>query len=162
MLDCCHGQGPYSHRNYRLTEGAGRSSGDESNASVGNTWEKQPLSGIRTCPSVDLCLRARIWCKRQHLTLTTLVVVQSLSHVRLFGDPMDCSHQALLSTDFPDKNIGVGCHFLLRDQGSLRRPSLLHWKVDSLSLSHQGSPTLTVSFIKYRIFSSKVFMTFQI
>ena len=43
--------------------------------------------------------------------------------------------------DFPDKNIEVGCHFVLRGifltQGS--NPHLLHWQ-DSLPLSYQGSP----------------------
>ena len=42
--------------------------------------------------------------------------------------------------DFPGKNTGVGCHFLLQGifptQGS--NPSLLHWQVGSLPLSHQG------------------------
>ena len=45
--------------------------------------------------------------------------------------------------DFPGKNTGVGCHFLLwgvfPTQGS--NPGLLHWQVDSLLHSHQGSPT---------------------
>ena len=36
--------------------------------------------------------------------------VQSLSCVRLFCDPTDCSHHA----PCPGKNTGVGCHFLLR------------------------------------------------
>ena len=44
--------------------------------------------------------------------------------------------------NFPGKNTGVGCHFLLQGifltQGS--NPSLLCWQVDSLPLSHQGSP----------------------
>ena len=44
--------------------------------------------------------------------------------------------------DFPGKNTGVVCHFLLQGifltQGS--NPSLLHWQVDSLPLSQQGSP----------------------
>ena len=43
--------------------------------------------------------------------------------------------------DFPGKNTGVGCHFLLQGifptQGW--NPHLLHWQVDSLPLSHQGS-----------------------
>ena len=43
--------------------------------------------------------------------------------------------------DFPGKNIGVGCHFLLQGifltKGS--RVHLLCWQVDSLLLSHQGS-----------------------
>ena len=44
--------------------------------------------------------------------------------------------------DFPGKNTGLVCHFLLQGtfstQGSNR--SLLHWQADSLLLSHQGSP----------------------
>ena len=46
--------------------------------------------------------------------------------------------------DFPGKNTGVGCHFLLQGilptQGS--NPHLLHWQAGSLPLSHQGSPWL--------------------
>ena len=45
--------------------------------------------------------------------------------------------------NFPGKNAGVGCHFLLQEifltQGS--KPRLLHWQADSLSLSHLGAMT---------------------
>ena len=44
--------------------------------------------------------------------------------------------------DFPEKNTGVGCHFLLQGifltQGS--NPGLLHWQVGSLPLNRLGSP----------------------
>ena len=44
--------------------------------------------------------------------------------------------------DFPGKNTGVGCHFLLQGifptQGS--NLCLLRWQEDSLPLSHLGSP----------------------
>ena len=44
--------------------------------------------------------------------------------------------------DYSDKNTGVGCHFLFLGifltQGS--NPCLLHWQLDSLPLSHLGSP----------------------
>ena len=44
--------------------------------------------------------------------------------------------------NFPDKNSGVGCHFLLQGifwpQGP--NPCLLHWQADSLLLSHRRSP----------------------
>ena len=44
--------------------------------------------------------------------------------------------------DFPGKNTGVSCHFIL--QGIFltheSNPGLLHWQVDSLPLSHQGCP----------------------
>ena len=68
------------------------------------------------------------------------VVVYSLSHVQLFCEHMDCSPPGLW--DSPGKNNGIGCHFLLQgifltQTSNLR---LLHWQVDSLPLSHQGSP----------------------
>ena len=47
--------------------------------------------------------------------------------------------------NFPGKNTRVGCHFLLQGifptQGSNPLlPCSLHWKADSLPLSHLGSP----------------------
>ena len=59
---------------------------------------------------------------------------------------MDCSPPRLLSPwDFPGKNTGKGCHFLLQGifptQGS--NPHLLqslHWRAESLLLSGLGSP----------------------
>ena len=57
--------------------------------------------------------------------------------------------QSLLCS-IPGKNTGVGCHFLT--QGS--NPYLLKGKVDSLSLSHQGSPYMSIlhSFNDRKIF----------
>ena len=43
--------------------------------------------------------------------------------------------------DFPGKNTGVGCHFLLR--GIFLTQGCLLWQVDSLPLNHQGSPRLS-------------------
>ena len=44
--------------------------------------------------------------------------------------------------NFPGKNTGMGCHFLLQGifptQGV--NPCLLYWQVDSLPLCHLGSP----------------------
>ena len=50
-------------------------------------------------------------------------------------DPVDCSPLgSSVHGDFPGKNTGVGCHFLLQEifltQGSNLR--LLHWQVGSL------------------------------
>ena len=60
--------------------------------------------------------------------------------------------------DFPRKNTGVGCHFLFQGifltQGS--NPSLLcllHWQVDSLPLSHQGSPTIYEASLIFKVTS---------
>ena len=51
---------------------------------------------------------------------------------------------------FPGKNIGEGCHFLLQGIFSLQGSNLcllhlLHWQVDSLPLSHLGSPQWNVT-----------------
>ena len=58
---------------------------------------------------------------------------------------MDCDPPGYCPWDFPGKNTGVSCHFLLQgiftSQGS--NPCLLcllHWQVDSLPPSHLGSP----------------------
>ena len=60
----------------------------------------------------------------------------------IFMTPWTAACQAPLSMGFPAKNTGVGCHFLLQGifltQGM--KLHLLHWQVDSLPLSHQGSP----------------------
>ena len=74
---------------------------------------------------------------------TALVVaVQLLSPVQLSAAPWTVAARFLCPWDFPGKNTGVGCHFLLQwvfpTQGLNLR--LLHWQVDSLPLSHQGSP----------------------
>ena len=81
--------------------------------------------------------------KESYFPTINVVVVQLLSHVRFFCDPVDCSPARLLCPcDFPGKNSGVGCHFLLQGifltQGS--NQCLLHWQVDSLPPSHQRSP----------------------
>ena len=60
-----------------------------------------------------------------------------------FAAPWTVAHQApLCPWDFPGKNIGVCFHFLLHGifptQGW--NLCLLHWQVDSLPLSHLGSP----------------------
>ena len=72
-------------------------------------------------------------------TLSVVVVVQSLSHVQLFVTPWTVAH---CPCDFPGKNTGVGCYFLLQGifltQGL--NLGLLHWQVDYLPLLTQGSP----------------------
>ena len=56
--------------------------------------------------------------------------------------PMDCSPPRLCPWDFPGKNIGAGCHFLLQGivptQGS--NPCLLHWQADSFTTEPPGKP----------------------
>ena len=53
-----------------------------------------------------------------------------LSRVQLFATPGTVAHQAHRQWDFPGKNTGAGCHFLLQGifptQGSYLH--LLHWQ----------------------------------
>ena len=72
-----------------------------------------------------------------------VIVVQSLSCVWLF-----CNF--LCSWDFPGKNTGVGCHFLLQGIFLIQRLNLpfLHGQVDSLPLIHQENPRTQVFLIK--------------
>ena len=64
--------------------------------------------------------------------------------------------------DFPGKNIGVGCHFLLQrifsTQGS--NPYLLPWQTVSLLLSHQGNPHLIILFYNIVVKGRKCFPEF--
>ena len=69
---------------------------------------------------------------------------QWLSHVQLLATQWLYLPRLLCPWDFPGKNTGVGCHYLLLGifptQGS--NPGLLHWQADSLPLSHQGGPNI--------------------
>ena len=66
---------------------------------------------------------------------------------------MDCSLPARLFCpwDFPGKNTGVDCHFLLQGifltQGL--NTHLLHWQADSLPFNCQGSPNIILIKDKY-------------
>ena len=64
-----------------------------------------------------------------------------LSCIQLFATPWTVACQALCAWDFPGKNTGVACHFLLqgifKTQGS--NPYLLHYRGILYCLSHGGS-----------------------
>ena len=73
----------------------------------------------------------------------SVVVVQSLSRGQLLR-PHGLSPARLLCLwDFPGKNTGVGCHFLIQGifltQGS--NPGLLHCRQILHRLSYEGSPS---------------------
>ena len=72
-----------------------------------------------------------------------VIVVQVLSGVWLF-------YSFLCPWDFPGKNTGEGCHFLLQGIFLIQWLNLpfLHRQVDSLPLIHQGSPRTRVFLIK--------------
>ena len=64
--------------------------------------------------------------------------------------PVDCMQltRFLCPWNFPGKNTGVRCHFLLQgifqNQGSNHLLCLLHWQADSLSLVPPGKPVFLV------------------
>ena len=70
--------------------------------------------------------------------------------------------------DFPGKNTGVGCHFLLRGILPTQKSNLpvLHWQADSLPLSHLGSresrdqPTLDSRLEEFVSFTLLMTLTF--
>ena len=65
-------------------------------------------------------------------------------------DSMDCSPPGTSSQGFRGKNTGMGCHFFTT-QGSNSR--LLHWQLDSLPLSHQGSSQWRTLGWKYSLYN---------
>ena len=77
-----------------------------------------------------------------------LVIQSRLTLLRPHG--LSCT-RLLCPWDFPGKNTGVGCHFLLHGifltQGS--NPGLLHCRWILYCLSHQGSPWQGVRLDKY-------------
>ena len=71
------------------------------------------------------------------------VIVKSGSCVWLSATPETItSYRLLCPWDFPGKNTGLCYHFLLQGIFLIQAWSLclLHWQVDSLSMSHQWSP----------------------
>ena len=60
--------------------------------------------------------------------------------------PRDCSMLGdSVHGIFPSKDSGVGCHFFLQENFQIQESNLpllylLHWQVDSVPLSHPGSP----------------------
>ena len=80
----------------------------------------------------------------QHVALCPAPCCCLVTELCLFCDPMDCSPPgSFCPWDFPGKNTGVGCSFLLQDifptQGS--NPCRLHWQADSLP-ELPGKPSL--------------------
>ena len=81
-----------------------------------------------------------------------IVVVELLSCIQIFCDPMDCSLPDSSVHEISQEgildvcsvtNTGVGCHFLSRDHLDPEiEPTSPAVQVDSLPLSHQGSPFL--------------------
>ena len=106
---------------------------------------RQPMEEIWK-PKVRTCREGHFCCPH----LSWLYIVGVLSHVWFFATPWSVPTRLLCPWDFPGKNTGVGCHFLLwrifLTQGL--NPCLLHKQADSLPRHHLGSPSL-LFFILY-------------
>ena len=76
------------------------------------------------------------------------IVVQLLSHVKFFYNPMGCSLPGSSVYGFSQQECWSGFHFLLQGifptQGL--NPHLLHQQVDSLPLSNQENPQRNIQF----------------
>ena len=93
--------------------------------------------GYSVCEKSYSCIVMRCqlsYCGLVPRSCLTLLRSQGLQLTRL-----------LCPWNFPDKDTGVGCHFLPQGifltQGL--NPHLLHWQADSLPMSHVGSPQLS-------------------
>ena len=86
--------------------------------------------------------------------------------IQLSAPPWTVSTRLLCPWNFPAKNTGVGCHFLLQgifliQVSNVHLLHLLHWQVDSLPLSPLGSTyLLTVGGICWSIINS-IFVMFE-
>ena len=119
-------------------------------------WEKVKVlvsqSCLTCCDFMDCICTADSFCWTAETNTTLLkqlhclVAKSCLTFLRPHGLQ---STRLLCPWDFPGKNTGVGCHFLLQGifptQGSNSSLlHLLHWQVNSLPLSHQRSPKATI------------------
>ena len=77
---------------------------------------------------------------REIFLLVTVIILVAKSCPTLLLPHGLQPFRLLCPWDFPVKNTGAGCHFLLQGifltQGS--DPCLLHWQANSLPLSHLG------------------------
>ena len=90
--------------------------------------------------------------------------VKLLSRVQLFATPWTVTARLLCPWNFPGKNTGVGCHFLLEGilptQGLNLYPlHLLRLQADSLSLPNLESPSFSVTLLEH-IYWWQILLTF--
>ena len=71
-----------------------------------------------------------------------------LCHVQLFETPWTAVHQTLCPGDFPGKNTGMSCHFLLQEifptQGLNLSPESLTLADGFFTTDHWGSPCIHI------------------
>ena len=102
---------------------------------------QSPLSPLSSAPLISCMVSCATW---QFLLSHPVTLLSWFSHYSLQPRRL-CPTRLLCPRDSPDKNTGVACHSLpqgnLPDPGT--NPHLLHWQVDSLPLSYQGSHPVT-------------------
>ena len=98
----------------------------------------------------------------QHSPGQVSVLQISVTRSVMRGSLQPCGQQStrlFCPWDSPDKNTGVGCHFLLQEifQTEGANPSLLHWQVGSLLTELPGKPgqvgNAIILMIKMSLFS---------
>ena len=104
------------------------------------------LKAISTTSSVSSKNCGPGWPERGAVGNTSSARVRAQSRPALCDPPGLKPTRLLCPWNFPGKNTGMGCHFLLQgiflNQGSNPHLlSLLHWQMDSLPLCHLGSPS---------------------
>ena len=106
-----------------------------------STWKK------RRCTSTDASIK-KLW-KAYVMEYCSCYFVAKLYVILLRPQGLQLT-RILCPWDFPGKNTGVCCHFLL--QGIFLTQKLkswfLHWQADYLPLTHQGNPVEYYSLIK--------------
>ena len=103
--------------------------------------------GVHYPPSVDLFTNLEVlWTHTTGISMEASLheSVSEVSRVWLFVTPWTVPSRLFHPWDFPGKNTGVGCHFLLQGIFPTQRsnPGLLHCKQTLHRLSHKGSSSL--------------------
>ena len=90
-----------------------------------------------------LCIKVLIECVFD----CYLLKCWSLSRAWLFATPWTAAHRLLCPGDFPSKDTGVDCHFLLQGifPTQALNPGPLHCRQILYRLSYKGSPHVTSS-----------------
>ena len=87
----------------------------------------------------------------KHSGCYNLFVILAAKSSLTLCDSLTVAARLLCQWHFPGKNTRVGSYFLLQGifltQGL--NPCLLHWQVDSLPLSHLGSPAVLYTYMHF-------------
>ena len=107
-------------------------------------WSGVPSPSPTKCTVGTKCYKSeyyRLLCSNR-VTPMSYCYLLAQSCLTLLGPHGLWSPGCLCPWNFPGSNTGVGCHFFLQGTFLTQESNLclLHWQVDSLPLSRQGSP----------------------